>query len=435
QGKFLEILTSDGQPLALGGHVFGLTEDIDQNIWALAYTTPRHLYRIRDQKVREEVSVKDIQYASWLVSDNEGGIWLGSYSTNQIAHYRDGRLQAFFLPQNEKALQVNYLLAESGKSVWVATNSGLLRWNDGQVKILGTENGLPCSLIYSLIKDDHGSLWMYTSCGLVSISQSELEKWSDHPDSRVVITIFEASEGVRPGNSSYQPKLSKTIDGRLWFANGLSLQMIDPNHLHKNDVPPLVQIEAIVADRKSYLVRENLRLPALTSDLQIDYTALSFAVPQKVQFRYKLDGHDHDWQEPGTRRQAFYNDLGPGSYTFHVIACNNDGVWNETGTSLAFIIPPAWYQTTWFRVAFILAVLLILFCLYRLRVRQIARVINIRFDERLDERTRMARELHDTFLQTIQACTLVADDALEKTSDPDHMRRAMEKLSKWLNQA
>ena len=211
--------------------------------------------------------------------------------------------------------------------------------------------------------------------------------------------------------------------------------MIDPGQLYKNDIPPLVQIETIVADRKSYLPRENLRLPALTSDLEINYTALSFAVPQKVQFRYRLDGHDVNWQEPGTRRQAFYNDLGPGSYSFHVIACNNDGVWNESGASLHFIIPPAWYQTSWFRLACILAALLILFCLYRLRVRQIARIISLKFDERLDERTRMARELHDTFLQTIQACTMVADDALEKTSDPEHMRRAMQKLFKWLNQA
>jgi signal transduction histidine kinase/ligand-binding sensor domain-containing protein len=435
RGKFLEVPGPDGQPLALGGHVVALTEDPDQNIWAMAYTTPRRLYRIRDLKVREEISVKDIQYASWLASDQEGGIWLGSYSDNQIAHYRGGQLQAFSLPKGDKTLIVHSLLAESGQSVWVATSSGLFRWKDGQVKNLGIKNGLPCSLIFSLIKDDHGLLWMYTTCGLVSISQSELEKWWNQPDDRVVMTILGATEGVRPGSTPCQPKASKTIDGRLWFANGLSVQMIDPSNLYKNDVPPLVQIESIMADGKSYLPTQNVRLPALASDLQIDYTALSFSVPQKVQFRYKLDGHDHDWQEPGTRRQAFYNDLGPGNYSFHVIASNNDGVWNEIGTSLNFIIPPAWYQTTWFRVACILTALLVLFLLYRLRVRQIARVMSIRFDERLDERTRMARELHDTFLQTIQACTMVADVALENTSDPEHMRRTMQKLSGWLNQA
>lgn len=435
RGKFLEVAGPEGQPLALGGHVVALVEDLDQNIWAMAYTNPRRFYRIRDQKVREEVSVTDIPYAAWLASDNAGGIWLGSYTDNKIAHYRAGQLQVLSLTQPENPVIVNGVLPESATSVWVATNNGLFRWKDGQVKDLGIKNGLPCPLMYSVIKDNHGSIWMYSNCGLVSISQSELEKWWDLPESRVAMTTFAASEGVRPGSSATQPRVSKTVDGRLWFSNGLSVQMIDPNILHRNNTPPLVQIESILADRKSYLPGENLRLPALTSDLQIDYTALSFAVPQKVQFRYKLDGHDHDWQEPGTRRQAFYTDLGPGHYTFQVIACNNDGIWNNTGATLLFIIPPAWYQTIWFRVACILAVLLVLFCLYRLRVRQIARVMSIRFDERLDERTRMARELHDTFLQTLQGCTLVADDALEKPSDPDNMRRAMGKLSRWLNQA
>jgi signal transduction histidine kinase/ligand-binding sensor domain-containing protein len=435
RGKFLEVTKPDGSPLALGGQVVAITEDSDQNIWAMAYTTPRHLYRIRDQKVQEEVPVNDIQYTSWLVSDNEGGIWLGSYTDNKIAHYRAGQLQVISLSQGEKTPNVTHLLAESAESVWIATNSGLFRWKAGQVKDLGTRNGLPCSLIFSLVKDDSGSLWMYTNCGLVRIAPADLEKWWEHPDSPIAMKIFEASEGARPGSAASQPRAARTIDGRLWFANGLSVQMIDPNHLYKNEIPPLVQIEAVVADRKSYLPGENVRLPALTSDLQIDYTALSFAVPEKVQFRYKLDGHDVNWQEPGIRRQAIYNDLGPGNYSFRVIACNNDGVWNDTGATLNFIIPPAWYQTTGFRVACILAALLVVFCLYRLRVRQIARVISLRFDERLDERTRMARELHDTFLQTIQACTMVADNALDTKSDPEHMRRTMQKLSTWLSQA
>ncbi|HET6974995.1 MAG TPA: two-component regulator propeller domain-containing protein [Pyrinomonadaceae bacterium] len=435
RGKFSELQNSNGQPLALGGHVIAITEDLDQNIWAMANTAPRHLYRIKDQKIRDEVSVRDIQYASWLASDNEGGVWLGSYSDNKIAHYSGGQLQVLTLPQREKNLLVNTLIPESARSVWVASNSGLLKWKDGQVKTLGIENGLPCSMIYSAIKDNRGALWMYTNCGLVSISQSELEKWWDHPEDHVSMTTFTAPEGVRPGSTAAQPRATKTVDGRLWFSNGLSVQVIDPENLFKNDTPPLVVIEGLVADRKNYSAIEKLRLPARTTGLEIDYTALSFSVPQKVLFRYKLDGYDVDWQEPGTRRQAIYSDLGPGTYTFHVIAANNDGVWNETGATLVFTIPPAWFQTIWFRLLCIVAAVLILFGLYRLRVRQIARVISLRFDERLAERTRLARDLHDTLLQTIHGCTMVANDALEKPADSDYMRRAMERLSTWLNQA
>jgi signal transduction histidine kinase len=157
--------------------------------------------------------------------------------------------------------------------------------------------------------------------------------------------------------------------------------------------------------------------------------------PQKVRFRYKLEGHDTDWQDPGTRRQAFYSDLRPGNYRFRVIACNNDGVWNEEGATLGFSIAPAWFQTTWFLVACVVIGAVVAWVIYRLRERQIARAISSRFDERLAERTRMARELHDTFLQTIQGSKLVADDALDPSTDLIRMRHAMEQLSVWLEQA
>lgn len=158
-------------------------------------------------------------------------------------------------------------------------------------------------------------------------------------------------------------------------------------------------------------------------------------VPQKVRFRYKLEGRDADWQEAGPRRQAFYSDLRPGKYRFRVIACNNDGLWNEEGATLDFIISPAWFQTAWFRILIVIAALLVLWSIYRLRVRQIALGISARFDERLAERTRLARELHDTFLQTIQGSKMVADDALEQSGDPIRLRRAMEQLATWLGQA
>jgi signal transduction histidine kinase len=211
--------------------------------------------------------------------------------------------------------------------------------------------------------------------------------------------------------------------------------MIDPRHLYENALPPPVHVEGVVADRKTYSPSGDLRLPPLTRDLEIDYSALSFMVPQKVQFRYKLDGHDVDWQDPGTRRQAFYNDLGPGTFTFHVLACNNNGVWNKVGASLKFTVAPAWYQTLWFRLLCALSGIFVVWSIYQFRVRQIAGAIAARFDERLAERTRLARELHDTFLQTVQGSKMVADDALDPNSDATRMRKALEKLSTWLAQA
>ena len=173
----------------------------------------------------------------------------------------------------------------------------------------------------------------------------------------------------------------------------------------------------------------------MTRELQINYTALSFSVPGKVRFRYRLEGKDTHWEDPGTRRQAFYEDIGPGNYRFRVVASNNDGVWNDVGAAVDFSIAPAWYQTYWFRILSILAIILAVWTFYRLRMRQIAKAMSASFDERLAERTRLARELHDTLLQTIQGSKMVADDALDQPSDPDHMRRAMERLSQWLGQS
>jgi signal transduction histidine kinase len=174
-----------------------------------------------------------------------------------------------------------------------------------------------------------------------------------------------------------------------------------------------VHIEQITADRKTYW--QNLygdasysqpKLPPLVRDLTIDYTALSLVVPEKVHFRYKLEGWDRDWQDAGTRRQAFYTNLSPRKYRFRVVACNNSGVWNEEGAALDFVIPPAWYQTNWFRVLCVAVFLALLWALHQLRLRQMARQFNMRLEERVGERTRIARDLHDTLLQSFHGVLL-----------------------------
>src|SRR5262249_31458832 len=166
----------------------------------------------------------------------------------------------------------------------------------------------------------------------------------------------------------------------------------------------------ITANRKTFDATadtsQNLRLTSRIRDLQIAYTALSLVAPEKVLFRYKLEGWDLDWQDAGTRRQAFYSNLPPRNYTFRVMASNNSGVWNEAGTSLDFFVAPAYYQTWWFRSLCVIAFLGLVAALYELRVRQLARQFNMRLDERVNERTRIARDLHDTLLQSFQGVLL-----------------------------
>lgn len=184
-----------------------------------------------------------------------------------------------------------------------------------------------------------------------------------------------------------------------------------------------------------YGAQAQLQLPARTRDLQIAYTAPTFVAPQKVRFRYRLEGHDADWVEADNRRVAFYNDLPPATYRFHVIASNHDGIWSESGAEMAFSIAPAWYETTAFRVASVVLCIAGLAGVYRLRVRRVSTVLAERFDERLRERTRLARDLHDSLLQSIQASKMLVDGPLRRSEDPQEIRKTVQKVSVWLDRA
>lgn len=428
-GKFRLIKSQDGTQL---GMVVGITEDVEGTIWVETKKAPMRLIRIEDFQGREEFPAPQMPAARRVSADPEGGLWLGLLN-GDLARYRDGATEVFHFEHAQDS-RVEQVTVNPDGSVLGATEFGLIGWKRGQLLTLTIQNGLPCNVVHSFIADDQNNLWLYAQCGVIEIKNAELQKWWDHPDAHVRVRVFDAFDGAQPARAPFV-SAARSTDGRLWFANGNLLQMIDPNHLAENSITPPVHIEGVVADRRSYAAQDGLVIPPLTRDLEIDYTALSFVSPQKVRFRYKLEGHDEEWQEPGARRQAFYNDLRPGQYRFRVIACNNDGVWNEAGATLNFSVAPAWYQTNSFLLLCVSFGLYITWSLYRLRLRQIARSMSARFDERLAERTRLARELHDTFLQTVQGSKLVADDALEGAGDDVRLRRAMEQLSVWLGQA
>ena len=186
-------------------------------------------------------------------------------------------------------------------------------------------------------------------------------------------------------------------------------------------------------DRKELAAIDNLKLAPHPRDLQIDYTSPTFTIPQKVKFRYRLDGYDYDWHEAGTRRQAFYTDLPPGKYTFRVTAANSDGVWNETAAKLAFSVAPAYYQTNWFRALCGALFLLLLWAGYQLRVRQLQHHFDMTLEARVSERTRIARELHDTLLQSFHGLLLRFQTVFQLL--PERPMEAKEKLGSAIEQA
>jgi signal transduction histidine kinase len=253
------------------------------------------------------------------------------------------------------------------------------------------------------------------------------------------MAVFDNADGVRNRAdpfSAYSPRVTKASDGKLWFVGPGGVSVVDPRHLPFNKLPPPVHIEQIIADRKTYWqnstgdASSNPRLPALVRDLEIDYTALSLVAPEKNRFRVKLEGRDPDWKDVGTERKAFYNDLPPRNYRFRVAASNNNGVWNEAGAYFDFSIAPAYYQTRWFQASCGVAFLALLWGLYRYRLHQIAREFNVRLEERVGERTRIARDLHDTLLQSFQGLMLhlqVVDDLLPQGKAKDELEQTLER--------
>ena len=228
-----------------------------------------------------------------------------------------------------------------------------------------------------------------------------MNAWVSDPKRTIQNTVFDSSDGVRSRalTTGFTPLVAKSANGKLWFLPLDGVSVVDPRHLPLNNLPPPVEIERVTADRKTYW--QNLSsdasssqpsLPPLVRDLEIDYTALSLVAPEKIRFRYKLEGRDSDWQDVGNRRQAFYTNLSPGNYRFHVAASNNSGVWNEAGTFLDFSIAPAYYQMNWFRVSSVAVVALLLWIAYKFRVRGIEQhagqlaLINAKLEGQIAER-------------------------------------------------
>lgn len=422
-GRFRPIQRPDGGSI---GIVMGMIEEADGDIWAeVIKNDADRLVQIRDGKFVAEMSDPRLTVRASLAADPQGGFWLG-FRKGSLGHYRSGNLQVFPL-QQAKTL-VFQIMANPDGSVLAATSDGLVEQRDGIQYILNHQNGLPCDRIYGMVTDNHSNLWLYAECGLISIQSDGMHQWREHPDARVTVDLLDAYEGVQPYLAAFRPIATRSSDGRLWFANEAVAQMLDPDQLFRNPILPPVHIEEVIADRKTYSPRNDLRLPALTRDLEIDYTALSFVLPQKVRFRYKLEGYDRDWQDPQNRRQAFYSSLRPGNYRFRVIASNNSGAWNEAGAALDFNIAPAYYQTYWFLAVCVASALAALYLFYFLRLRQAATRVRLGMEARLAERESIARDLHDTLLQSVQGLILKFHALARRVPDRDPVRQDMEKI-------
>jgi signal transduction histidine kinase/ligand-binding sensor domain-containing protein len=294
------------------------------------------------------------------------------------------------------------------REVLLAGDMGLARFIGGRFQILAVSDHPQLARISGIVQTAQGETWLNGITGLVRMQTRDLEAAFNEPARPFGYQLLDFRDGL-PGpalQDSREPTAAEGSDGRLWFITNHGVAWVDPTRLTRNLIPPPVLIRSVRANGIEYPASARVTLPKGTSDVEIDYTALSLSIPERVHFQYRLEGSDAEWIDPAARRQAFYTRLGPGDYRFQVRAANNDGVWNMEGASMQLTIPPTFVQSRLFRMLCGLAAVLLLWLLYSLRLRQISTRLSDRSEARLAERERIARELHDTLLQGFQGLIL-----------------------------
>ena len=412
-----------------------ITQDRKGGLWI---SLGRHgLYRYADGKWVANGGRNDFPQTGVVseFTDTAGRIWFGC-TRNQLAVLEDDNLRVFG-PNDGLAVGNVLTVAGRGPDVWIGGDLGLQRYLNGRLVTINAIDNDMLRGISGIVERANGDLWLNGLTGLFHISKAEVNRALQDPSHRVSGEHFSAREGL-PG---YAPQLRPVpsalegTDGRLWFAGNNGVVWLDPNDSEETAAVLPISIQSVLADDKYYDLTAPLRFPAHTANVEINYIAIRLSAPESVRYRYKLQETDKDWREVRTTEPVMFRNLPPGSYHFIVAASDTNGAWSDRVASMEFTILPAFYQTISFRLAMIATGVLLVVGLYRLRLHQATARLNVRFDERLAERTRIARELHDTLLQTVQCSKLVADDALDRSDDVVHLLGVMKRLSVWLGQA
>lgn len=413
--------------------VVSMGEDNRDGIWI--FDADKGLYRWSGQKGDSFADEPLLRGKSILTicGDREGRVWFGLYQGGLVV-FEKGVFRAYSEREGLASGSINAVAVDHNGTVWIGAERGLSRFDGARFASWNSRQGLPGERVLWVIPAHDGRLWLGYTNGVARVSRVELDRALKDPSHAVAHEFFDHRDGLK-GNldRGWQSAAVQASDGTIWFTTSAGAAFIDPQHLPKNPLPPPVQIERMVADASPVDTRKAVRLRPFTQDVQFDYTALSLVEPSRVRFRYKLHGYDSNWQEAGTRRQAFYTNLSPRAYRFQVLACNNDGIWNETGAALGFELLPAFYQTQWFRGVCLIVLTIMAWVVYRLRVWQLTTRLRGRFEERLGERTRIAQELHDNLLQSVLGISLqieVTDELLPPGLPAKHPLQKALRLSK-----
>lgn len=445
--------------------VFGLAEDAAHDLWIGTYGAGA--FRFRDGVFTQFSTAQGVagNVVTSVFASHDGSVWLAT--PLGAARISNGQVRNY--PISEDPVRVSNFYQTRSGVLWAGSSAGLARLdNDAFHLVVATPPGaapvgedesgriyvvdvatsglcrlendrmvnvdLPLGSANSVLEDHDGVEW-FIGDELFGIARGALmrPRASDEPlDYR---TIRRADGLARNDCGPGFPCAVLDHEGRLWVATLSGLSLVDLPRMPKTGLSPSIYLKDVTYGRTRLTPARELLLPAGATHIDLRFDAIELVSPEKIHLQYRMDGVDKEWLDAGPPGLATYSYIPPGMHRFHTRASNRDGIWDRAGVVFLVTQQPFFYETNPFRLSVLAVIGLMLFAWYRLRIRQIAAEMNARFDERLNERTRIARELHDTLLQTIQGSKLIADEALEDSADLPQVRRALVRLSGWLTQA
>jgi ligand-binding sensor domain-containing protein len=343
-----------------------------------------------------------------ILEDAQGTMWVGTYGG--LSALRSGRFETYTTADGLSHDYVRTLHASADGTLWIGTyGGGLTRLRDGRFTAVTARDGLFSDVVFRILEDDAGDLWMSCNKGVFRVKRSELDAFAAGTSPRVHSEVLDEADGMKSREcSGGSPGGWRTADGRMWFSTVRGVVAVDPSRLPRNPAAPPVVLEGMSADNEDVDLTSPARLAPRRQRLEFAYTALSFVAPERIRYRYRLEGFDRDWVAAGTSHQAVYTRLPPGWYRFRVVAANADGAWNESGAVYSFELAPSFYEKRWFWTLAALGVALAAVGLHLWRIRRLRRhedALKVRIQEALAE-----IKVLSGLLPICAACKNVRDD-------------------------
>ena len=361
-----------------------------------------------------------------MIEGPDGAMWFATPAGLSVLS--QGRWQSFTTSEGLPSGEANCLLFDSGGVLWAGTAAGLAFRASSGFKAPGGELGSLLEPILGMAEDRFGWLWVATTNHVLRVNRARLQQGALAEGD---VREYGLADGLR-GVEGVKRDRSVVEDssGRIWFSVNHAIAVVDPARLGNNAAPAIANIQAVWVDGKAVSMHDGAHVSGRAQRITFDYVGLGLSTPERVRFRYMLEGFDHNWGEHVGTRQATYTNLPPAWYRFRVAAANPDGVWSVHDATFAFQVDPLFWQTWWFRLSMLAGCIIIVLALHHFRVTRVAWQLNVRFEERVSERTRLARDLHDTLLQSFQALMLrlqVVDDLLPEGKAKEQLEQTLQR--------